>query len=240
MLTFVVPAHNEAAHIETCLRSIQQSAPGSQILVVADACSDDTAARARSLGAEVLEVDFRHIAATRNAGGQAARGEVIVFLDGDTRVSPEVVRGILDEVQRGTSGGGALFRFDRPVPFFARVAEKLAQWFCLISQMSGGCILYCTRPVFERMGGFDTRLFAGEELDFAHRLKKLGRFRIVPHPVTTSGRKIRLYSGGEILKILWRLFLKGPQALQDRRGLELWYQRREESQETSTNETLSA
>jgi len=238
-LSFVVPAHNEAVHIEDCLRSIQASAPGAQIVVVADACSDDTAARARALGAEVLEVTHRHIAATRNSGGFAAGRKVLVFLDGDTRVSKKVVEGILTEVDRGTAGGGALFRFDRPVPFYALVAEKLAQWFCLLSQMSGGCILYCTRPVFERLGGFDTRLYAGEELDFAHRLKKLGRFRIVPHPVTTSGRKIRLYSGWEILQILWRLLLKGPRALQDRRGLELWYQRREESQQTSTNETSS-
>lgn len=235
----MIPAHNEAVHIEACVRSIQQSAPQAQIIVVADACADDTAERARGLGAEVLEVNHRHIAATRNSGGRAARAEVIVFLDGDSRVSRAVVEGILAEVRRGTAGGGALFRFDRPVPFYALVAEKLAQWFCLVSQMSGGCILYCTRPVFDQLGGFDTRLYAGEELDFAHRLKKLGRFRVVPYPVTTSGRKIRLYSGWEILKILWRLALKGPRALQDRRGLELWYQRREESQEISTKETSS-
>ena len=71
------------------------------------------------------------------------------------------------------------------------------------------------------------------------KLKKVGHFRVVPHPVTTSGRKIRLYSGWEILKILWRLALKGPRALHDRRGLELWYQRREEPQQTSTNDRSS-
>ena len=239
-LTFVIPAHNEALNIEGCLLSIQKAAPGAQIIVVADACSDDTAERARKLGAEVVEVQHRHIAATRNAGGRAAEGEVLIFLDGDTRVSGEVVRGILAEVGRGTAGGGALFRFDRPVPFYALVAEKLAQWFCRLSQMSGGCILYCTREIFGQLGGFSTELYAGEELDFAHRLKKLGRFRVVPHAVTTSGRKIRLYSGWEILKILCKLALKGQRALQDRQGLELWYQRREESQPTSTKDTSSA
>lgn len=228
MLSFVVPAHNEAVHIEACLGSIQASAPGAEVIVVADACSDDTAVRARALGARVLEVDYRHIAATRNAGARAAQGEVLVFLDGDTRVTPAVVRGILAAVQGGAAGGGALFRFDRPVPFHALVAERLAQWFCRLSQMSGGCILFCRRSVFEQLGGFSGQLYAGEELDFAHRLKRLGRFRVVPEAVITSGRKIRLYSGWEILRILWRLLLKGPRALHDRRGLELWYQRREE------------
>lgn len=228
MLSFVVPAHNEEAHIQGCVRAIQTAAPGAQILVVADACSDQTAAKARELGAEVLEVEHRHIAATRNAGGRAARGQFLFFVDGDTQVTRSVVEAATRQLEKGAAGGGALFRFDRPVPFYAILAEKAAQLFCLLSQMSGGCILYCSKPTFDQLGGFNTELFAGEELDFAHRLKKIGRFRVVPHAVITSGRKIRLYSGWEILKILGRLILKGPGALHDRRGLELWYERRTE------------
>jgi hypothetical protein len=187
----------------------------------------------------VVQVEHRHIAATRNAGGRVATGDTIFFVDGDTRVTTAVVRAARLALDRGAAGGGALFRFDRPVPFYAVVAEKLACLFCLVAQMSGGCILFCTRTTFERLGGFNTELYAGEELDFAYRVKKLGRFRVVPHAVITSGRKIRMYSGWEILGILWRLAWKGPRALQDRRGLELWYQRREESQPTSTKETSS-
>lgn len=235
----MVPAHNEAANIQGCVAAILQAAPEAEVIVVADACSDETAELARASGARVVEVEHRHIAATRNAGGRAASGETIFFVDGDTRVTASVVRAACLALEGGAAGGGALFRFDRPVPFYAVVAEKLAGLFCLVAQMSGGCILFCTRATFERLGGFNTELYAGEELDFAHRVKKLGRFRVVPHAVITSGRKIRMYSGWEILGILWRLAWKGPRALRDRRGLELWYQRREESQVTSTNETSS-
>ena len=235
----MVPAHNEAANIQGCVAAILQAAPGAEVIVVADACGDETAVLARASGARVVEVEHRHIAATRNAGGQAASGETIFFVDGDTRVTAAVVRAACLALEDGAVGGGALFKFDRPVPFYAVIAEKLASLFCLVTQMSGGCILFCTRATFERLGGFNTGLYAGEELDFAHRVKKLGRFRVVPHAVITSGRKIRMYSGWEILGMLWRLAWKGPRALRDRRGLELWYQRREESQATSTNETSS-
>jgi cellulose synthase/poly-beta-1,6-N-acetylglucosamine synthase-like glycosyltransferase len=55
-LAVLVPAHNESAGIAGTLEDIKaQLSPGDSLLVVADNCTDDTAAVARSLGAEVLE-----------------------------------------------------------------------------------------------------------------------------------------------------------------------------------------
>lgn len=52
----LIPAHNEAAGIEATLRCLQsQLRSGDRVLVVADNCSDDTAALARQAGAEVIE-----------------------------------------------------------------------------------------------------------------------------------------------------------------------------------------
>ncbi len=52
----LIPAHNEAAGIEATLRCLQsQLRAGDRVLVVADNCSDDTAALARQAGAEVVE-----------------------------------------------------------------------------------------------------------------------------------------------------------------------------------------
>ncbi len=52
----LIPAHNEAVGIEATLRCLQaQLQTGDRVLVVADNCSDDTAAVARQAGAEVIE-----------------------------------------------------------------------------------------------------------------------------------------------------------------------------------------
>lgn len=57
-LAVLVPAHNEATGIAATLAAIsQQLAPGDQLLVVADNCSDDTAAVARAAGATVTVRD---------------------------------------------------------------------------------------------------------------------------------------------------------------------------------------
>jgi glycosyltransferase involved in cell wall biosynthesis len=54
----IVPAHNESAGILPTIEDIKrQLSPGDRLLVVADNCSDDTAAVAAAAGAEVIARD---------------------------------------------------------------------------------------------------------------------------------------------------------------------------------------
>jgi cellulose synthase/poly-beta-1,6-N-acetylglucosamine synthase-like glycosyltransferase len=56
-LAVIIPAHNEQLTIERCIQSIAASRRGvdAEIIVIADNCDDETAARAREAGARVLE-----------------------------------------------------------------------------------------------------------------------------------------------------------------------------------------
>ncbi len=93
----LVPAHNEAAGIgKTVASLLAMDYPKEQyrVIVIADNCSDDTAARARAAGATVLE---RHNAQLRGKGYALAHGyaaslgegfaDSIVVVDADTSVS---------------------------------------------------------------------------------------------------------------------------------------------------------
>jgi biofilm PGA synthesis N-glycosyltransferase PgaC len=51
----LIPAHNESRNIRSCLAGAQSQTCPADILIVADNCTDDTAAIARSVGAQVLE-----------------------------------------------------------------------------------------------------------------------------------------------------------------------------------------
>lgn len=94
--TVLIPAHDEEQGIAATIRALLAEAPaGTRVLVVADNCTDGTAARAREAGAEVVE---RHDPERRGKGyalafgrdAIAARGapDVVLVLDADCRLLP--------------------------------------------------------------------------------------------------------------------------------------------------------
>ena len=107
----IVPAHNEAAVIEGVvanLRKLDWPADGFRVLVVADNCTDSTAALARAAGAEVLE---RHDTEHRGKGHaldfafRASRAKgwayAVVVVDADTEVSANLIEAFAARIENG-------------------------------------------------------------------------------------------------------------------------------------------
>jgi len=96
-------------------------------------------------------------------------------------------------------------------------------------KLMAGSFIFVEAAAFHGIGGFSHDWFAGEELDFCQRLKKLARKtkrQIVilhRHPLQTSGRKIDLYTPWEILRMLARVVMSGGRSLQNRETTHVWY-----------------
>jgi cellulose synthase/poly-beta-1,6-N-acetylglucosamine synthase-like glycosyltransferase len=107
----IVPAHDEAAGIEGVvagLRKLDWPAEGFRVLVVADNCTDSTAALARAAGAEVLErrdptrrgkgyaLDFAFQASQAHGWADA-----VVVVDADTGVSANLLEAFAGRIDDG-------------------------------------------------------------------------------------------------------------------------------------------
>ncbi len=237
MLSFVVPAFNEEHELPATLAAIRAAAEASaqpyEIVVVDDDSSDATAAVAQRAGARVVPVRCRQIAAVRNAGAHAARGDVLFFVDADTRIAPAHVLGALQVLQAGGAGGGARVAIGGEIPRWAQIFAYLFSKIYFGLNLGAGAFLFTSRDCFTRAGGFDEQYFAGEEIYFSKALKKLGKFVLLSDPVVTSGRKLRTYSGRYVLWQSVQIILGGKGAVRSRKKLGLWYEGKREGDLTA-------
>jgi glycosyltransferase involved in cell wall biosynthesis len=233
MLSFIVPAYNEEHELPQALAALRVAADKSgqpyEIIVVDDDSSDATAEIAGRAGAIVIPVRRRQIAAVRNAGAAAARGEVLFFVDADTQISPEHISGALRALAAGCVGGGARVTTDGSLPLWGHIFV----WaFCTIYfavNLGAGAFLFTTRENFRAAGGFDEQLFAGEEVYFTLALKKLGRFKLLREPVITSGRKLRMHSARHIFSQSIAIVFRGRRGVESRDKLDIWYDGKRET-----------
>jgi glycosyltransferase involved in cell wall biosynthesis len=225
VISFIVPAYNEELELPATLEAIRAAAQHRkhEIIVVDDASTDKTATIAQSAGVKLVSINRRQIAAARNAGARASSGEILFFVDADTRINEKHVAGAVDAIEAGRPGGSARIAIGGVVPTWARISLKV---FCVVYFALGlgaGAFLFTTRRDFDAVGGFDETLFIGEEVYFSLALRKLGRLKILREPVLTSGRKLRMYSAREVLGNTVRVLFRGPRAARSREGLHLWY-----------------
>lgn len=233
MLSFIVPAHNEEHELPETLGAIRAAAEASgqpfEIIVADDASEDATAEIARSFGAHVVAVDLRQIAAVRNAGARAATGEILFFVDADTRISPRQIPAAVEALERGCSGGSARVALDAQVPLWARIFLRVFCAFYFAANLGVGAFIFTRRTTFEAVGGFDEQYFAGEEVYLTLALKKLGRFVILRDPIITSARKVRMHGPRLVLSQSFFILFGGKRALRKREKLDLWYDGKREN-----------
>ena len=89
--SIIVPTRGRAGYLDVALASIapQAAAAGAELLVVDDGPDAQTADVARRHGARyVAHPHSRGLNAARNTGIDAARGELLVFVDDDVEVRP--------------------------------------------------------------------------------------------------------------------------------------------------------
>jgi GT2 family glycosyltransferase len=222
-VSIVVPIHGQLAWTLNCLDSLfaHTARSSAEIIIVDDASPDESAALLPDLeGAAAPLLRYLRLAqnqgfvAACNTGAAAARGALLVFLNNDTRV----VTGWLDALaesfgllpQAGLVGskllypdgslqeaGGIIWR-DGSAWNYGRGDDPNRPHFCHARQADyiSGASIAIPKPVWQELGGFDTRYAPayGEDADLALRVRAAGRTvwyqpqsRVIHYEGKTSG-----------------------------------------------------
>ena len=237
LVSVVIPAHNEQTTLPRCLAALreQQSAHEFEVIVVDSASTDRTQQVARSFGARVIRLEEPGVGRARQAGFEAARGEIILSTDADAVPSVHWIERVIGPFHDPeVIGAFGTIRFTRG-GVKARISHALFSAFQGIN-LHVGWPLFCgpnfavRKDAFNAVGGFSTSAgypTEGEDTRLGLKLNKIGKIvflRDVPMAVSPRsferGRGVSyvIHNAKVYFKLCWGS--KGQPAAAG------WYQRK--------------
>lgn len=202
-ISVVVIGRNEGQRLARCLESIRRmpgfSDSGSELIYVDSKSRDGSPELAATYGARVIVLDAPRTTAAlgRNAGWRAAKGEFILFLDGDTILHPDFARAAVQPILEDSSIV-AVWGHRREIHPEASIYNRILDldWVYApgIAEFCGGDVVM-RRHALEEVGGYDSDLIAGEEPDLCRRMRARGyRILHIDHPMTGHDLQITRFS----------------------------------------------
>ncbi|MGW2480279.1 glycosyltransferase family 2 protein [Streptomyces sp. NPDC001571] len=185
LVSVIIPNYNYGRSIGLCVEAAQnQTYPHTEIIVIDDCSTDDSAATAAALGARVVSTGRNSgVAVARNLGAELARGEVLVFLDSDVAMHPDAIERSVALLADGVDGVkyGAVCGTYEPEPLIrdSLIEEyRSLQQYYLLLRSEGvidtvhTAILAIPRAVYDEVGPFNPLLRHTEDQDYGRRISE--------------------------------------------------------------------
>ena len=240
LVSVVVPARDEARNIGTCLASLQRTTwPAVELLIVDDHSTDGTGDIARAAAASDPRVRVLDNPALPEGwmgkqwacwnGAQAARGEILCFVDADTTHAPDLLPRAVHAIRARGAGllsvagrqemGTFWERIVQP-QIFAVIAgryggtERVSRSTRTVDKIANGQCLLMTRAAYTQVGGHESvRAAVAEDLKLAQRTHGAG---LAVHLILGEAQlATRMYTSLRELVAGWRknVFAGGREAM---------------------------
>jgi len=182
-ISVVVCTYNNEATLRDCLDGLRRiEYPDYEVIVVNDGSTDGTDDITREYGFHLISTENRGLANARNAGLDAANGEIIAYIDADARPDPYWLAHLATAFQKSSHVG--IGGPNIPPPGCSEIAD------CVASAPGGpihvllsdeiaehipGCNMAFRKWSLESIGGFDPQFrIAGDDVDICWRLQEQG------------------------------------------------------------------
>ena len=199
-VSVVIIGRNEGERLQRCITSVHQARWGTlmhDIWYVDSRSTDNSVAMAHAMGARTLVLPEGPMCAAkaRNLGWQAAAGEFILFLDGDTELHADFVKNALAALHDSSlcAAWGHRRESNPQQSLYTRVLDLDWIYPPGITPYFGGDVLV-RRCALSQVGGFDATLNAGEEPELCARLRANGwKILHIDAPMTLHDLAVRSF-----------------------------------------------
>jgi rSAM/selenodomain-associated transferase 2 len=207
-LSIIVPVLNEAQHIATLMQSLDPCRQAGAEIIVIDGGSEDQTVALAAPYADCIVAAARGRARQMNAGADAARGDIVLFLHADTLLPPRAYRLVLSGLSEpGRVWGRFDVRIEGRSPMLKVIAWMMNRRSRLTGIATGDQAIFVRRDVFLEVGAYPDQPLM-EDIELSHRLKKLGAPLCLRDKVTTSGRRWESRGVWRTIWLMWTLRLR--------------------------------
>jgi glycosyltransferase involved in cell wall biosynthesis len=184
-VSIIIPCRNEEETIEECIKSfLNQTYKNIEVIVVDDGSTDNSYQIARSFPVKVIRIEDRPYpygpSHARNVGIKEARGDIIIFAEGDGKYAPNYVERAIEALDDPAVGGclpGPRIPWTRMNNTVSRY--QMLKWRAIHELIVSGKrpingAFAFRREIFEKVGLYDETLTVGEDRDLVNRIKSAG------------------------------------------------------------------
>ncbi len=186
LISIIIPTLNEEKHLPKTLAGLADR-KDLELIVVDGGSEDRTRETAANLGAKVI-LSSRGRGYQLNRGTEVSRGELLLFLHGDTILPPNFSEAVRATMKKGYAAGAFSLHIDSPAKRLAVVAACANLRSRLFRMPYGDQGIFTRRQNIDRIGGF-REVPIMEDYIFMRSIRKLGKIHILKEAVSTSSRR---------------------------------------------------
>jgi cellulose synthase/poly-beta-1,6-N-acetylglucosamine synthase-like glycosyltransferase len=181
-VSIIIPCFNEEEYIGACIDSVRsQDYDGAyEIIAVDNGSSDSTVKIISQKGALLEHTGTKGPAATKNRGIEVAKGEILIFLDGDCRADDNWLKHMVSGFEDPGTGcvageiiadkNGGLSSLEKFLIKKGHLSQKQHVEHPFMPYAATANTAY-RRDVLDKIGGFDESLIVGEDADLSWRMQ---------------------------------------------------------------------
>jgi glycosyltransferase involved in cell wall biosynthesis len=236
LASVVIPCYNQAEFLAEAIQSVLAQTYGEiEIVVVDDGSPDDTReVVSRYPGVRYMRQENQGLAGARNTGFQESKGEYMVFLDADDRLTPNAVEAhlscfakhpeagfVVGDIDQIAADGSYIYSPRWPIVEASHYEELLR-----VNHVANTIAVMFRRSVIDELGGFEALYSPAEDYELLLRATRLfssvhhrtvvAQYRRHPANLSRKGtvmlgalhrvmeRQLPIVNGNPTLKRAWR------------------------------------
>lgn len=182
MISIIIPAYNEENYLPKLLNCIKKQTYKNYEVIVADANSiDKTKQIAKKYGCKIVKGGLPAVG--RNNGAKVAKGDILLFLDADIKFDEDFLKNAVNELKERNLDVAGCYIHPLGDNVIDRIFFSIFNLWIFATQFfypnASGSGIFCKKWLHKKVKGFDETIKLSEDMDYARRCGKFGKFRIL-------------------------------------------------------------